>query len=67
VFAEYLNRLLHPPALPAGVLAKLDTDVTQWDEAVCGMVTCQHPQCWDTLKRTEEGHPQIRLGNSCNF
>lgn len=41
----------------------MTADVSQWDETTCGMVTCRHPQCWDTLKRTEEEHPWICLGN----
>ncbi|XP_025905427.1 uncharacterized protein C9orf43 homolog [Nothoprocta perdicaria] len=39
-------------------------DVSQWDETICDKALCQHPQCWDTLRRVEEGHPRIRFTNS---
>ncbi|XP_062447313.1 uncharacterized protein C9orf43 homolog [Rhea pennata] len=42
----------------------MTTDVSQWDETICDEVLCQHPQCWDTLRRIEEGRPRIRLRNS---
>nr|XP_009666404.1 PREDICTED: uncharacterized protein C9orf43 homolog isoform X1 [Struthio camelus australis]XP_009666405.1 PREDICTED: uncharacterized protein C9orf43 homolog isoform X1 [Struthio camelus australis]XP_009666406.1 PREDICTED: uncharacterized protein C9orf43 homolog isoform X1 [Struthio camelus australis] len=42
----------------------MTADVSQWDETICDKVICQHPQCWDTLRRIEEGHPRIRLRNS---
>ncbi|CAM5163214.1 unnamed protein product [Eretmochelys imbricata] len=38
-------------------------DDSQWDETVCDMAVCQHPQCWDTIRRIEEGHPRVRLRN----
>uniref|UniRef100_A0A8C8STA6 Uncharacterized protein n=1 Tax=Pelusios castaneus TaxID=367368 RepID=A0A8C8STA6_9SAUR len=39
-------------------------DVSQWDETICDMAVCQHPQCWDTIRRIEQGHPRIHLRNS---
>nr|XP_013801159.1 PREDICTED: uncharacterized protein C9orf43 homolog [Apteryx mantelli mantelli] len=42
----------------------MTADVSQWDETICDKVICQHPQCWDTLRRIEEGHPRICLRNS---
>ncbi|XP_039362701.1 uncharacterized protein C9orf43 homolog isoform X2 [Mauremys reevesii] len=38
-------------------------DDSQWDETICDMAVCQHPQCWDTIRRIEQGHPRIRLRN----
>ncbi|XP_074871951.1 uncharacterized protein C9orf43 homolog [Carettochelys insculpta] len=35
--------------------------VSQWDETICDMAVCQHPQCWDTIRRIEQGHPRVRL------
>ncbi|XP_006268334.2 uncharacterized protein C9orf43 homolog isoform X1 [Alligator mississippiensis] len=35
-------------------------DVDQWDETICDMAACPHPQCWDTLRRVEQGRPRIR-------
>ncbi|XP_075761453.1 uncharacterized protein C9orf43 homolog [Pelodiscus sinensis] len=37
--------------------------VSQWDETICDMAVCQHPQCWDTIRRIEQGQPRIRLRN----
>ncbi|NP_001019517.2 uncharacterized protein C9orf43 homolog [Rattus norvegicus] len=34
-------------------------DESQWDEAVCTLAGCQHPQCWASLRRIERGHPRI--------
>lgn len=34
-------------------------DESQWDEAVCTLSGCQHPQCWASLRRIERGHPRI--------
>ncbi|XP_031233441.1 uncharacterized protein C9orf43 homolog isoform X2 [Mastomys coucha] len=34
-------------------------DESQWDEAVCNLAGCQHPQCWASLRRIERGHPRI--------
>ncbi|XP_077140083.1 uncharacterized protein C9orf43 homolog isoform X4 [Ranitomeya variabilis] len=31
------------------------------DETVCNRAVCQHPQCWVTLRRIEQGHPRHRL------
>ncbi|XP_043354954.1 uncharacterized protein C9orf43 homolog isoform X3 [Dermochelys coriacea] len=38
-------------------------DDSQWDETICDMAVCQHPQCWDTIRRIEQGHPRVRLRN----
>ncbi|XP_067417612.1 regulator of G-protein signaling 3 isoform X3 [Emydura macquarii macquarii] len=38
-------------------------DVSQWDETICDMTVCQHPQCWATIRRIEQGHPRVRLRN----
>ncbi|XP_060613218.2 uncharacterized protein C9orf43 homolog [Anolis sagrei] len=37
-------------------------DTKQWDETICDMMPCQHPLCWETLRRIESGHPRIVLG-----
>ncbi|XP_028635844.1 uncharacterized protein C9orf43 homolog isoform X3 [Grammomys surdaster] len=34
-------------------------DESLWDEAVCTLTGCQHPQCWASLRRIERGHPRI--------
>ncbi|XP_019396109.1 PREDICTED: uncharacterized protein C9orf43 homolog isoform X1 [Crocodylus porosus] len=39
-------------------------DVDQWDETICDMAVCPHPQCWDTLRRVEQGQPRIRARDS---
>ncbi|XP_063000707.1 uncharacterized protein C9orf43 homolog [Elgaria multicarinata webbii] len=33
----------------------------QWDETICNMVACQHPPCWEAMRRIESGHPRILL------
>ncbi|KAM7144036.1 uncharacterized protein C9orf43 homolog isoform 1-T1 [Macrochelys suwanniensis] len=38
-------------------------DDSQWDETICDMAVCQHPQCWNTIWRIEQGHPRVRLRN----
>ncbi|XP_034607827.1 uncharacterized protein C9orf43 homolog [Trachemys scripta elegans] len=46
------------------MVAKMVTaDDSQWDETICDMAVCQHPQCWDTIRRIEQGHPRVRLRN----
>ncbi|XP_026542331.1 uncharacterized protein C9orf43 homolog [Notechis scutatus] len=35
----------------------------QWDETVCNMIACQHPPCWESMRRIESGHPHILLKN----
>ncbi|XP_073496638.1 uncharacterized protein C9orf43 homolog isoform X2 [Phyllobates terribilis] len=30
------------------------------DETVCNRAVCQHPQCWVTLRRIEQGNPRLR-------
>ncbi|XP_060107720.1 uncharacterized protein C9orf43 homolog isoform X2 [Heteronotia binoei] len=37
------------------------TDISQWDETICNMVACQHPPCWEAMRRIEKGHPRIIL------
>ncbi|KAF7241064.1 hypothetical protein EYD10_12487 [Varanus komodoensis] len=37
-------------------------DASQWDETVCNMIACQHPPCWEAMRRIESGHPRILLG-----
>ncbi|KAJ6652064.1 hypothetical protein lerEdw1_015267 [Lerista edwardsae] len=34
-------------------------DASGWDETVCNMVACQHPPCWEALRRIEKGVPRI--------
>ncbi|XP_034359210.1 uncharacterized protein C9orf43 homolog isoform X2 [Arvicanthis niloticus] len=34
-------------------------DESLWDEAICTLAGCQHPQCWASLRRIERGHPRI--------
>ncbi|XP_023447939.2 uncharacterized protein C9orf43 homolog isoform X1 [Dasypus novemcinctus] len=34
-------------------------DESQWDETTCNLAVCQHPQCWETIRRIERGHPRI--------
>ncbi|XP_037654526.1 uncharacterized protein C9orf43 homolog isoform X2 [Choloepus didactylus] len=34
-------------------------DESQWDETTCNLPVCQHPQCWEALRRIERGHPRI--------
>ncbi|XP_072841174.2 uncharacterized protein C9orf43 homolog isoform X1 [Pogona vitticeps] len=36
-------------------------DASWWDETVCNMMACQHPPCWETMWRIENGHPRILL------
>ncbi|XP_070614466.1 LOW QUALITY PROTEIN: regulator of G-protein signaling 3-like [Erythrolamprus reginae] len=33
----------------------------QWDETICNMIACQHPPCWESMRRIESGHPHILL------
>ncbi|KAM3825562.1 regulator of G-protein signaling 3-like isoform 2-T2 [Vipera latastei] len=35
----------------------------QWDETVCNMIACQHPPCWESMRRIESGHPHLLLKN----
>ncbi|XP_039200869.1 uncharacterized protein C9orf43 homolog [Crotalus tigris] len=35
----------------------------QWDETICNMIACQHPPCWESMRRIESGHPHILLKN----
>ncbi|XP_060539885.1 regulator of G-protein signaling 3 isoform X2 [Pantherophis guttatus] len=35
----------------------------QWDETICNMIACQHPPCWESMRRIESGHPHIFLKN----
>ncbi|XP_056396435.1 uncharacterized protein C9orf43 homolog [Hyla sarda] len=30
------------------------------DETICKRPVCQHPQCWVTMRRIEQGHPRLR-------
>ncbi|XP_068925690.1 uncharacterized protein C9orf43 homolog [Petaurus breviceps papuanus] len=34
-------------------------DVSQLDETTCPQLVCQHPQCWETVRRLQRGHPRI--------
>ncbi|XP_061459580.1 uncharacterized protein C9orf43 homolog isoform X2 [Rhineura floridana] len=36
-------------------------DASQWDETICDMIACQHPPCWEAMRRIEKGHPRILL------
>ncbi|XP_013921769.1 PREDICTED: uncharacterized protein C9orf43 homolog [Thamnophis sirtalis] len=35
----------------------------QWDETICNMIACQHPPCWESMRRIESGHPHLLLKN----
>ncbi|EHB03301.1 hypothetical protein GW7_01016 [Heterocephalus glaber] len=39
-------------------------DDSQWDEAICDLAVCPHPQCWAAVRRIERGHPRI-LSSPC--
>ncbi|XP_074067232.1 uncharacterized protein C9orf43 homolog isoform X2 [Macrotis lagotis] len=34
-------------------------DLSQLDESTCPHLVCQHPQCWETVRRLSKGHPRI--------
>ncbi|XP_023579221.1 uncharacterized protein C9orf43 homolog isoform X4 [Octodon degus] len=34
-------------------------DDSQWDETICDLAVCPHPQCWAAVRRIERGHPRI--------
>ncbi|KAH0615654.1 hypothetical protein JD844_005115 [Phrynosoma platyrhinos] len=40
----------------------VSVDAGQWDETICTMLACQHPPCWEALRRVESGHPRTLLG-----
>ncbi|XP_042334598.1 uncharacterized protein C9orf43 homolog [Sceloporus undulatus] len=33
----------------------------RWDETVCDSLACQHPPCWEALRRVESGNPRPAL------
>ncbi|KFO26763.1 hypothetical protein H920_11866 [Fukomys damarensis] len=39
-------------------------DDSQWDETICDLPVCPHPQCWAAVRRIEKGHPRI-LSSPC--
>lgn len=39
-------------------------DESLWDETICNLAACQHPQCWAAIRRIERGHPRI-LASPC--
>ncbi|XP_015278612.1 PREDICTED: uncharacterized protein C9orf43 homolog [Gekko japonicus] len=39
------------------------TDISQWDETICNMIACQHPPCWEAMRRIEKGNPRILIKN----
>ncbi|XP_007475047.1 uncharacterized protein C9orf43 homolog isoform X1 [Monodelphis domestica] len=34
-------------------------DISQLDETTCDQAICQHPHCWETIRRLQRGHPRI--------
>ncbi|XP_059850306.1 uncharacterized protein LOC132407590 [Hypanus sabinus] len=46
----------HPRAMD-----KLQRFLTSVDETLCKYVVCQHPPCWETMRRLERGFPRISL------
>ncbi|XP_062815529.1 uncharacterized protein C9orf43 homolog isoform X2 [Anolis carolinensis] len=40
----------------------VEVDAEHWDETICDMMPCQHPLCWEALRRIESGNPRIALG-----
>ncbi|XP_062929884.1 uncharacterized protein LOC134359944 isoform X1 [Mobula hypostoma] len=40
---------------------KLQRFLTSVDETLCKHVVCQHPPCWETMRRLERGFPRISL------
>ncbi|XP_048368163.1 uncharacterized protein C9orf43 homolog [Sphaerodactylus townsendi] len=37
----------------------MTVDISHWDETICNMTACQHPPCWEAIRRIEKGQPRI--------
>ncbi|XP_073414384.1 uncharacterized protein C9orf43 homolog isoform X2 [Dendrobates tinctorius] len=53
--AEYTEK-----ASCVAMVPRVRPQALELDETVCNRAVCQHPQCWVTLRRIEQGHPRLR-------